>query len=809
MYNLSMPLPLLWVSLSFVAGILLAYLVALPAYVWACLALPALIGLIVVGRIPGHQRTLRLGGINVNLPPHGGLLVLACLSSVLVGAARYQSSVPAQATNQIAWFNDRSYDLMVTGTLVEPPDVRDTYTNLRLQTQQVDTGKDQFKVSGLLLARVDANHDYHYGDTLRLRGRLETPPANEDFSYRDYLARQGIYSYMSSAEVTTLPGRGGNPVSSAMYALKQVALQNVYRLFLDPEASLLAGILLGVDTGLPARLEQAFNNTGTSHIIAISGFNIAIIAGVFAVLFNRLLGPRRGAIAAVIGIVFYTIFVGGDPTVVRAALMGSVSILAVQVGRRQQGVNTLAFVAALMALWNPFVLWDVGFQLSFFATLGLIVYGTRFMSAAEGLIARHFPASDSQKLASVLGQFVLLTFAAQLTTLPIIAYHFQQISLVSPVANALILPVQPAVMILGGLAVSLSLLVYPLGQLVAWSAWPLTAYTIRVVELFDRVPQAVIYLGGFSLAFVGFFYAALLAVTLAGTHIKEMYSALKQRFRYVTLSTVLLALFICTVFTWRLVAVAPDGRLHLTFLNVGSADAVLIQTPSGRNILINGGPSASLASDALGRRLSPLDHHLDWLVLASTDENQVASLPRLLPRYPPKNVLLGGEAQASFSSGAVMQWLADQTIPVTQAKEGQVLELGQGAELKIANVSPRGATLFVTWNAFHALLPIGENLDTLAQLNNGSALGSVDVLSLAQSGYAPLTTTAWLQNLNPRLVVISVAAGDRDGMPDKAVLDALSGYSVLRTDLNGWIEVISDGKQMWVASERPAIVPTP
>jgi competence protein ComEC len=156
-------------------------------------------------------------------------------------------------------------------------------------------------------------------------------------------------------------------------------------------------------------------------------------------------------LAAVAGIAFYTFFVGSDPAVVRAAIMGMVALLAVQVGRRQTGVNTLTFVAALMALWNPFVLWDVGFQLSLLATLGLILYGGRFMDAARTFIERHLPASDARKLASPLGQFVLLTFAAQLTTLPIIAYHFKQVSLVSPLANALILPVQPAVMVLGAL----------------------------------------------------------------------------------------------------------------------------------------------------------------------------------------------------------------------------------------------------------------------------------------------------------------------------------------------------------------------
>jgi competence protein ComEC len=802
MYNPRMSLPLLWISLAFLAGILLASALQLPFWVWLGLAFAAAAcALIVTRRLPAGP-AFRYKAIRINLPRNTLTLLLVSLAAALLGAGRYQLEVPPRGDSQIAWYNDANYEVLVTGTLIEPPDIRDTYINLRLQTSELDAGRGPSKVRGLLLARVSANQDFHYGEILRLRGELRTPPSDEDFSYRDYLARQGIRSYMPRADATVLPGRGGNPVFRLIYALKEVSLKNVYRLFVDPEASLLAGILLGVDTGLPARLEQAFNDTGTSHIIAISGFNIAVIAGVFAFLFNRLLGARRGALAALAGITFYTFFVGADPSVVRAAIMGAVALLAVQVGRRQIGVNTLAFVAALMAAWNPMVLWDVGFQLSVLATLGLILYGGAFMQAARGFIDRHLRDSEARALASGVSQFVVLTFAAQLTTLPIVAYHFKQISLVSPIANAFIVPAQPAVMVLGGLALVVSLLVYPLAQLIAWVAWPLTAYTIRVVEFFATIPQAVIYLGSFSLAFVLLFYIVLLAVTFAGGELKHTLEWLKLRYRQVWLAAAILVLSVSALLVWRLAASAPDGRLHVTFLDVGSADAVLIQTPGGRRVLINGGPSTAAVSDALGRRLSPFDHRLDWIIVASTDEDQVAALPRLLPRFMPENVLLGAPEQASFSAGALMEWLDAQELPVTPAEPGQVLNLGDGAMLRVLDVSSRGTTLLLEWDSFRLLLPIGANLDTLTALENGELVGPVSALLLAQSGYAPLSPPEWLHNLRPQLAVISVAAADRDGLPSPETLDALEGYPLLRTDLNGWIEIQSDGRQMWVSAQK-------
>ena len=205
--------------------------------------------------------------------------------------------------------------------------------------------------------------------------------------------------------------------------------------------------------------------------------------------------------------------------------------------------------------------------------------------------------------------------------------------------------------------------------------------------------------------------------------------------------------------------------------------------------------------------MSPSDHGLDWLVVASTDEDQVAAWQTLLPRFPPQAVLLGAPESASVSSEAVLRRLeADQT-PITRAEVGQALNLGGGPILKVVDISSRGSTLLLEWDSFRMLLPVGSNLDTLQTLESGEAIGPVSVLLLAQSGYAPLAPPEWLQNLSPRLVVISVGAADKDGLPSAETLERLEDYSVLRTDLNGWIEVSTDGRNMWVSSERRSIGP--
>lgn len=796
-------MPLIWISLSFLAGILLARGVFLPTRTWFLIAALVLLLSLLLRYLltrAAHYAP-RITHYASQLPAFYFLLPFF----LLLGSAYYQFRQPNIDAFHIAFYNDREYDLLITGHLTRLPDYRDRYTNLRIEVEAVDSGSGDMPVSGLLLVRVQPNQTYEYGERIRLRGQLKTPPESEEFSYRDYLARFGIHSYMTQAEVTRLPGTGGNPIFAQTYKFKTKLLENTYRLFPDPEASLLAGILLGVQTGLSAKLQQAFKDTGTAHIIAISGFNIAIIAGMFFSIFKNFFGERTGAIIAVVGIFFYAFLVGGDAAVTRAAFMGSVSLFARQVGRRNDGLNALMMVALLMALINPLVLWDVSFQLSFFATLGLILYSEPFSNFTNRIIEKIIK-EDTSTIARIVNENVTLTFAAQLTTIPIMAYHFKRISLISFIANPFILPVQPPVMIVSGLALLVSVVFYPLGQLIAWIAWPFSAYSIRVVELFDKAPHGVIVLGNYSIWISIGMYATLLAVTFGWSNIQAWFQRTAGALRAIAVTLAFTFAFVCMILFWRASATAGDGQFHITFLEVGSADAVLIQTSEGRNILINGGASVTELSDELGRRLPFFSRRLDWLIVASTQENQVAALPRVMEIYPPDNVLWSGNTQASFSAQRLDEFFALQGIPVTRAEAGQRLELGENSFIEIQAVGPRGSVILVEHGNFRALLPIGVSEGTWDVLEYGNAIGKVDVLLLSESGYAPANPPDLFENMTPQLVVISVAAGDPNGLPSQDVLDALGGgYSILRTDRHGWIDVATDGIGMRVYVERGGV----
>ncbi|MEZ4592195.1 MAG: ComEC/Rec2 family competence protein [Chloroflexota bacterium] len=417
----------------------------------------------------------------------------ACVVALAFGGLRYGTAVPTIDENHIAFYNG-SRNVTITGLVVAEPDVSDRFVNLRVAVDSIQaSGGAQLPMQGMVQVQTYRFPVINYGSRLRVTGILETPPEGETFSYRAYLARQGIHSLMSLPNVTVVAENEGNPVYRAIFAFKSRAQATIAQLIPEPQAALLTGILLGNDNGLPPDLNEAFRTTGMTHIIAISGFNIAILVAILVQLAEPFLSKRGAVIFALVGISLYTVLVGADASVVRAALMGSIYLVTTRwLGRPNFTFASLFLAGMVMTLIRPFTLWDVGFQLSFAATLSLMLYADPLTQWTRRRLARWLSRDWVEKVMGVLSEAVILTVAAQILTLPLMIGYFGQLSIISLLANALILPVQPAVMIWGGLATLVGLVLPAVGQLLAWVAWLFLAYTIWMVRLFAAVPGAAI-----------------------------------------------------------------------------------------------------------------------------------------------------------------------------------------------------------------------------------------------------------------------------------------------------------------------------
>ncbi len=733
---------------------------------------------------------------------------------LIVGGLRYQAALPTFDEGDLAYYNGRG-QVTVIGVVADEPDVRDRYVNLRVASTKLDPGAGGQAVKGLVLVQTGRHPLYAYGDELRIEGNLETPPEFEDFSYREYLARQGIHSLMRYGDVTLLSQGHGDPFHRTVYALKGRFQTTIARLFPEPSASLLTGILLGIETGIPDSLMEDFNATSTTHIIAISGFNIAVVAGAIALLAKRFVGIYKSALISIVAIVLYTILVGADAGVVRAAIMGGLALLAILAGRQTYAFASLALAAFLMTLWNPLLLWDVGFELSFAATLGLVLLVRPMEHGFRALFSRLRSEERAVFIVRLLSAPLFVTMGAQLAVWPLTVYYFHRFSLISPVANFLIIPAQPAVMVLGGLATILGALHPVLGQPIAWVAWLFLAYTIRVVELTARIPLASFELGGFSAGamwlYYGLFAAAMTRVHLRRARLREIRGAVTQRVGTKLLMGGLAAL---VILAWIVALQMPDGRLHVVFFDVGQGDAIFIQCPNGQQILIDGGPNPSALLSRLGREMPFWDRSLDLVILTHPEEDHLAGLVDVLALYEVIQVLDSGQKCASATCEAWKRLIEEKEVAYRRAEAGMMIDVGGGLRLDVlhpparllANTSSDGnnnsVVLRLSYGRFSLLLPGDVQREAeQALLDSGQPLNSL-VLKVPHHGGESSLSLPFLEAVNPESAVISVGADNRFGHPGELTLRKLEGIPTYRTDHQGNIEVITDGERYWVVTER-------
>ncbi|MCS7260389.1 MAG: ComEC family competence protein, partial [Anaerolineae bacterium] len=457
---------LFYLGLAWLCGVAGASLLAPPLPVLVVLTLPG-VGALLMWLRERVPRLLALGWL-----------------ALLAGCARTVLAMPAYGPDHLATYRDMNENLTVIGVVDAEPDVRDTFQLLRVRAESVMLGSGTVSrieaVHGWLLVRVARYPARHYGERLSLTGRLVTPRVFPDFDYRDYLARQGIYAVMYYPRVRALDQGHGSPFWHALYDFRQHLSAVITHILPEPHAALLSAILLGKRGGIPTSLYAQFNATGTSHVIVISGSNIALLCGVLLAVFTRLLGRGIALSVSLLGIAAYVVLAGADAPVVRAAIMGGLYVLALRLGRRAEVRTSLMLAAALMTLVNPAWLRDPGFQLSFSATAGLIW----LVPLLEDVLNRSFSRlrGVAALLSGLLGDGLAVTLAAQIATLPVIVYHFGRVSPVSLPANVLIVPVQPLIMLSGALATLSGLLWLPAGQVLGWLSWLPLTWTLRCVE---------------------------------------------------------------------------------------------------------------------------------------------------------------------------------------------------------------------------------------------------------------------------------------------------------------------------------------
>jgi competence protein ComEC len=679
------------------------------------------------------------------------------------------------------------------------------------------------------------------GDRVAVGGTLEAP---QDDDYGSYLRRIGASGTLMARTLVVDPGGGGGPWES----LRRAAASALDRAIPAPEAGLASGILVGLRDRVDRDLAAAFTTAGVSHIVAISGWNIAIVATTLGALTGKL-GRRRRTIATGLAIAAYVAFVGPSPSVVRAAAMAAWAMLARDLGRPTSAAAAMGLAVSGLLVLDPGFVDDAGFRLSVLATAGLIAWGTRL----SGRLAGPSPGRLRAWLAESLG----VSLAAQAATLSVILLDFGRLSIVSPVVNLVVAPFVAPAMAAGALALVVGLVAgvgLPafVATLAGLPAWTLLGLIVGVVRLGAALPFASV-----TLEPPANTVAALLAaggVWAIVRHSNRMRTSgetdpaprrsvvpappprqpvIRGLTRAQRLTGALLAAATLAV---ALAALhRPDGATRITVLDVGQGDAILVDGGRGGRLLIDGGPDPGRLLIALDERLPPWDRRLDAVILTHPHEDHVAGLALLLQRYRVGRVFEPGmigpgpgyvawnaelAAISARSAGAGVatgtgptRWslatgdrlaVDDVDLQVLWPDPGAVPLHPADGGTAINNVS----IVLLGEVAGHRFLLAGDIEQGIDPTLIARGLPHVDFLKVAHHGSGTASTQAFLDAVRPRVAAVSVGAGNPYGHPIPATMARLRGVAeqVYRTDLDGSITVTFDGpvERVHATGGRPA-----
>lgn len=592
------------------------------------------------------------------------------------------------------------------------------------------------------------------------------------------------------------------------------------------EAGLMMGVLLGDTSTVPADVKADFKTTGLSHILAVSGLNITILIAACAFLSGTaLIGidtpgrvtPGRFLIFAVTAgaIVFYMALCGFAPSIVRAGFMGLAAMAAPLAGRQTSVFSAMAAAAMALLIIDPATVFNIGFQLSFAATLSIMLFSphvTSWISATPDA-----PSGVAKALA--------VTISAQLGVAPILAANFGSISLITPAANAAVAPAIAPAQLLGIVIPMLNIISEPLAAAAAYPAHLSLAYTMAGASFFAKWPLASIGVPQPTAAstvsiIIGTVITAVYFAALAALYIFLRYCKPRTKFTEIfhgriLARTIMIAagvgVLLIGLFAYRSLNGAPPDGLRVTFLDVGQGDSTLIQARDGATILIDGGPEADSAEARLRERAI---NNIDLLIITHPHADHVNGLPAVVQDHPIEKAIIPPDESTNNQYLRTLEKLNGNGVAQVAAREGQYYKVGRDLTVKILSpddtasgpddTNNQAVVALIQYKGIKMLFTGDIEIETEEDMIADGEAQKVDILKVPHHGSRNGADAALLKILKPRFAVISVGAGNRYHHPAPTTLALLRqvGASVFRTDKNGSVTIESDGKTISAIGQR-------
>lgn len=622
-----------------------------------------------------------------------------------------------------------------------------------------------------------------YGDSLYIEGEFKQPEEARNYkgyNYKQYLKTKKIIGTVELEKSKILKSSNG----SFIHNIQKYIRDTINGTLTDEEGNLLLAILLGDKDKLSEDIQESFKTSNLSHMLAVSGAHVSyIILGLTYVLQNSIIGKKNGKIVCIFFLLVFMAITNFTPSVTRACIMAILTLFSSIIYRKSDVYTNISVAALITLIFNPYSLLDLGFQLSYGGTIGIIIF-----------IKRIQEKKSNSKVINYIKQMALVSIYANIIIIPIMMYHFNTVSFTFIISNIMASPILGIIVITGFLFIIASITVKPLTRLIAIFIKPILSILIKISQICSKLPFSNILVVTPYMFNVISYYAIILYCIKSKKNNK---------------CKIIICLLIVLILINFIIYIFPQ-KLRIFFIDVGQGDSTLIITPDKKTVLIDGGGSDSF--DVGEKVLLPylLDRRIlkiDYVLISHFDTDHCGGILTIMEKVKVKNIIISEQAEHSENYERFKKLMIHKKIRLIEVKKGDKIKIGRYSEFKILFPTSRllsenplnNNSIVAQFNYNNFKMLFTGDIEKLAEqqiLKAEKAEIRADILKVAHHGSKTSSIPEFIKAVRPKIALIGVGKNNTFGHPNQQTIKNLENIKcrIYRTDLQGEIIIKIDQK---------------